>query len=256
MLYDLHMILALYVMLLWSHECKTTEKIPCQAHREPGLLYRKISWYKVEEGMTGLVLKNLNSSKMFLFKWANHSYDIGEDLSLILPNSALNECGTYHCTLWPPLGHKIQEGEYTYYHSGCPESPEAHLTNAVHSRLSSSGTGGRMKHGGVAAGIAGALLLAVFSVGIWKCKSRKHENRTLTTVVQAVRQALEITLRHCLPFCNYSLSQLLEEVGHHPGTMRCGICTNVGELFCDNQVAVVGQLDACISNFGLAGDSQ
>ncbi|KAJ8391298.1 hypothetical protein AAFF_G00090850 [Aldrovandia affinis] len=118
--------------------CYNMTKLPCQAHLEQGLNYRKISWYKIGEGVTGLVLKNLNTNKTILYKSANHSYQIGDDLSLILPPSAFNDCGEYHCTLWPPVGHQIREGDSSFYPPGCSKPKEPQLIKVPRSRLSSS----------------------------------------------------------------------------------------------------------------------
>ncbi|KAJ8332383.1 hypothetical protein SKAU_G00425560 [Synaphobranchus kaupii] len=174
-------LISLNLVLIASRhgDCYNMTKLPCHVHLEQGLKYRKISWYKVEGGLTGLVLKNLNTNKTILYKSANHSYLIGEDLSLILPTSDLNDCGKYLCTVWPPIGHKIQEGECSYYPQGCPRPPEAHLTNVLPSRLSSSSPGDHVVYK-VITGMLGAmgLLLTVSLVRIWKCKSRQDENYT------------------------------------------------------------------------------
>lgn len=98
--------------------------IPCHANTEQGVQYRKITWYKVEEGsdvLTGLVLKDLHKNITVLFKFANHSYVVGEDNSLQFLSAAGESCGIYRCTLWPPLGHYIQEKDYEYYSADCIE---------------------------------------------------------------------------------------------------------------------------------------
>lgn len=63
-------------------------------------------------------MKNLRDNQSTVYQGANHSYAVGEGLSLLLPASAQRDCGTYQCTLWPPLGHYIQEGQYEYYPAG------------------------------------------------------------------------------------------------------------------------------------------
>lgn len=68
--------------------------------------------------LTGLVLKDLNKNITILFKFARHSYVVGDDNSLQFSSSAGKDCGNYRCTLWPPLGHYIQEKDYEYYSSG------------------------------------------------------------------------------------------------------------------------------------------
>lgn len=97
-------------------------KIPCPASIEQGVEYRKITWYKVEEDsdvLTGLVLKDFLKNITTLYKFANYSYEVGEDNSLLVPSSAKVDCGMYRCTLWPPLGHYIQEGNTDYYSADC-----------------------------------------------------------------------------------------------------------------------------------------
>ncbi|RXN18431.1 CD83 antigen-like protein [Labeo rohita] len=72
---------------------------------------------EVEQGtdaLAGLVLKDLLKNITTLYKFANHSYEVGEDNSLLVPASAELDCGIYRCTLWPPLGHYIQEANTKY----------------------------------------------------------------------------------------------------------------------------------------------
>ncbi|KAG5281704.1 hypothetical protein AALO_G00047870 [Alosa alosa] len=100
--------------------------IPCKAHSVQGVQYRKISWYKViGPEYRGLVMKNLHDNHTTVYRGANHSYEVGAEFSLLLPEPALGDCGTYQCTLWPPLGHYIQEGQYEYYPAGCLRPTEA-----------------------------------------------------------------------------------------------------------------------------------
>ncbi|KAI7797647.1 putative CD83 antigen, partial [Triplophysa rosa] len=117
-----------YIILLLVHISVSVEeeqqwiKIPCQANVEQDIQYRKVTWYKVEEGsdvLTGLVLKDLNKNITILFKLASHSYVVGEDNSLQFSRTAREDCGIYRCTLWPPLGHYIQEKDYKYYSADC-----------------------------------------------------------------------------------------------------------------------------------------
>ncbi|XP_051509308.1 uncharacterized protein LOC127414937 isoform X1 [Myxocyprinus asiaticus] len=110
------------VHLSLSIEDQWRIKIPCQANIEQGLKYRKITWYKVDEisnVLTGLVLKNLIKNITLHFKFAKQSYEVGEDNSLLIPGAAGENCGLYRCTLWPPLGQYIQEGDYEYYSADC-----------------------------------------------------------------------------------------------------------------------------------------
>lgn len=70
------------------------------------------------EVLTGLVTKDLHSQKTDLYKFANLSYEVADDYSLLLPEAGQKDCGHYRCTLWPPLGHYIQDGDYEYYPLG------------------------------------------------------------------------------------------------------------------------------------------
>uniref|UniRef100_A0AAR2JN06 Ig-like domain-containing protein n=1 Tax=Pygocentrus nattereri TaxID=42514 RepID=A0AAR2JN06_PYGNA len=108
------------------HDEQLSIRIPCQAKVEPGLQYRKISWYKVKEesdGLIGLVIKDLHTHETVLYKFANQSYEVGDDYSLLLPEFSEKDCGHYRCTLWPPLDHYIQDGDYEFYQFGCSKPP-------------------------------------------------------------------------------------------------------------------------------------
>lgn len=120
------------VHLSISIEEKGWIKIPCRANTEKGVKYRRINWYKVEgasDVLTGLVSKNLMKNTTTLYKFAAHSYEIGEDNSLLIPAVTQNDCGTYRCTLWPPLGHYIQEVNIEYS-EGCIK-PHVHAVGQV-----------------------------------------------------------------------------------------------------------------------------
>ncbi|KAI5095153.1 hypothetical protein C0J45_15228, partial [Silurus meridionalis] len=96
-------------------------EIPCQAKRESEVQYRRITWYKVQKGsevLTGLVTKDLHTQKTVLYKFVNRSYEVKDDYSLLFPNAGQSDCGHYRCTLWPPVGHYIQEGDYELYALG------------------------------------------------------------------------------------------------------------------------------------------
>ncbi len=86
-----------------------------------GYCLQKLTFLQVEEGsdvLTGLVLRDLLKNITTLYKFANYSYELGEDNSLLIPSSAKVDCGIYRCTLWPPLGHYIQEGNSEYRSAG------------------------------------------------------------------------------------------------------------------------------------------
>ncbi|KAK2841227.1 hypothetical protein Q7C36_012806 [Tachysurus vachellii] len=91
-------------------------QIPCRVNLEEGVEYQKITWYKVSVGsssLVGLVRKNLRTNTTELYKFANHSYQIGNDLSLLhVPEHSQLECETYRCSVWPTIGHRILESDY------------------------------------------------------------------------------------------------------------------------------------------------
>ncbi|GAA6067783.1 uncharacterized protein LOC113529611, partial [Tachysurus ichikawai] len=61
-------------------------------------------------------MKDLHTQETVLYKFANQSYEVKDDYSLLLPEAGKKrDCGHYRCTLWPPLGHYIQDGDYEYY---------------------------------------------------------------------------------------------------------------------------------------------
>lgn len=70
------------------------------------------------EVLTGLVTKDLHTQETVLYKFANQSYEVRDDYSLLLLEAGQSDCGCYRCTLWPPLGHYIQDGDYEYYPLG------------------------------------------------------------------------------------------------------------------------------------------
>lgn len=70
------------------------------------------------EVLTGLVMKDLLTQETVLYKFANQSYEVEDDYSLLLPEAVQTDCGRYRCTLWPPVGHYIQDGDYEYYPLG------------------------------------------------------------------------------------------------------------------------------------------
>ncbi|KAG7472038.1 hypothetical protein MATL_G00104330 [Megalops atlanticus] len=170
-----HLFSLLLLLTASDHgDCYNVTKLPCEAQLEKGLRYRKVTWYKVDKDLTGLVLKNLYTNKTTIYKSANHSYQVGEDLSLFLPSPALSDCGRYRCTLWPPVGHQIREGDYRFYPAGCPKPVEPLLTEPLPSRLSSYNLGNSAvcaMMGGVA---AVGLLITILAVAIWK--NRQGQN--------------------------------------------------------------------------------
>ncbi|KAL6459062.1 hypothetical protein MHYP_G00325340 [Metynnis hypsauchen] len=125
------------------HDEQLYIRIPCQANVEPGLQYRKISWYKVKEesdGLIGLVIKDLHTHETVLYKFANQSYEVGDDYSLLLPEFSEKDCGHYRCTLWPPLGHYIQDGDQEFYQFGCSKPSLQSKTVTVSTQVATNMT--------------------------------------------------------------------------------------------------------------------
>ncbi|MCI4380731.1 hypothetical protein PGIGA_G00243310 [Pangasianodon gigas] len=92
-------------------------QVPCIVNLEEGVEYRKITWYKVSVGsgsLMGLVMKDIRTNTTQLYKFANHSYQIGNDLSLLhVPERHQEECEIYRCCVWPPVGHRILQSDYS-----------------------------------------------------------------------------------------------------------------------------------------------
>ncbi|XP_028850477.1 uncharacterized protein LOC114798720 isoform X1 [Denticeps clupeoides] len=105
--------------MLMHNESENYIRIPCNAQAEYGVKYRKIIWYKTRpdsDAMTGLVQKNLENNLTTRYKrFVNHTYDVGEDFSLLFsPRWPHAECTLYCCSLWPPLGHQFRESQFLY----------------------------------------------------------------------------------------------------------------------------------------------
>ncbi|KAI5610301.1 hypothetical protein C0J50_5124 [Silurus asotus] len=130
--YSLPQVVNLLELCMSSRENKSFTEIPCQAKRESEVQYRRITWYKVQKGsevLTGLVTKDLHTQKTVLYKFVDRSYEVKDDYSLLFPNAGQSDCGHYRCTLWPPVGHYIQEGDYELYALAlCYASEETHFT--------------------------------------------------------------------------------------------------------------------------------
>ncbi|XP_053481370.1 uncharacterized protein LOC128608029 [Ictalurus furcatus] len=92
-------------------------QVPCTVNQEEGVEYRKITWYKVSVSsgsLVGLVMKDIHTNTTHLYKFANHSYQVGNDLSLLhVPECSQDECEMYRCCVWPPVGHRILQSDYS-----------------------------------------------------------------------------------------------------------------------------------------------
>ncbi|KAF7695460.1 hypothetical protein HF521_007183 [Silurus meridionalis] len=103
-----------YIMLcliFQNFKVSLSRQVPCKVELEQGVQYRRITWYKVSfrsDMLVGLVMKDIRSNKTQLYKFVNHSYQIGDDLSLLhVPEHSPEECEIYRCSVWPPVGHRI-----------------------------------------------------------------------------------------------------------------------------------------------------
>ncbi|KAL4623720.1 hypothetical protein GN956_G18314 [Arapaima gigas] len=155
------------VLMLVSNGDFYNITLPCKVQVEVALQYRKVTWYKVDEdgsGITGLVLKNLQTNETRLYKSAQRSYQVGEGYTLILTNSSAQDCGKYRCTLWPPVGHQIKEGDYDFYLEGCPQPANAQRADVPPSKLHSSVQ--RDSTVSVVVGLVTAVLVLIVVLGV------------------------------------------------------------------------------------------
>ncbi|KAK6471942.1 CD83 antigen-like [Huso huso] len=149
--------------MLVAGDYNGTERLLCTARAEQGLQYRKVTWYKVEGGvgeLTGLVLKDLHTNRSYLYSSANHSYQIEEDYSLLIPGAGLGDCGLYRCTLWAPLGQRMQEGDCTFLLDDCPEPAVGVLKEVKQSPLAAR----EQAHWGLTVGLAGGVCVLTLLV--------------------------------------------------------------------------------------------
>ncbi|KAK1157867.1 hypothetical protein AOXY_G24046 [Acipenser oxyrinchus oxyrinchus] len=153
--------------MLVAGDYNGTERLLCTARAEQGLQYRKVSWYKVEGGvgeLTGLVLKDLHTNRSYLYSSANHSYQIEEDYSLLIPGAGLGDCGLYRCTLWAPLGQRMQEGDCSFLPDGCPEPAVGVLKEVKQSPLAARGQADWGLTMGITGGVFVLTLLVVLAI--------------------------------------------------------------------------------------------
>ncbi|KAF4072418.1 hypothetical protein AMELA_G00262910 [Ameiurus melas] len=152
-------------------------QVPCTVNLEEGVEYRKITWYKVSvrtDSLVGLVMKDIRTNTTHLYKFANHSYQVGNDLSLLhVPERSQNECEKYRCCVWPPVGHRILQSDYSLP-QGCQSN------NVGMTELSV-----QLQHTNVALSnqfqciIIGVLLFVILSVTavVCLCKQRKTHTK-------------------------------------------------------------------------------
>ncbi|KAG9270881.1 hypothetical protein AMEX_G15887 [Astyanax mexicanus] len=127
-------IMFILMLLLAAADLSNSLKIPCKVQLESGVQYRKIIWYKVssENSLSGLVMKDLLRNSSVLYRSVDPSLRVGEDLSLLLPEFRERRCETYRCSVWPPVGYRIQESDYSFP-QGCqvPSERAPEFSNQV-----------------------------------------------------------------------------------------------------------------------------
>ncbi|KAK3540338.1 hypothetical protein QTP70_029576 [Hemibagrus guttatus] len=147
-------------------------QVPCIVNLEEGIEYQKITWYKVsvESGtLIGLVRKDIRTNTTQLYKFANHSYQIGNDLSLLhVPEHSQGECEMYRCSVWPPVGHRILKSDYSL-----PQGCNADEMTKISSQL--QGTHEVKSTHVPRALTAGVLVLAILNITalVCICKQRR-----------------------------------------------------------------------------------
>lgn len=76
------------------------------------------------DSLVGLVMKDIRTNTTQLYKFANHTYQIGDNLSLLhVPERNQEECELYRCCVWPPVGHRILQSDYSL-----PEGNDSYST--------------------------------------------------------------------------------------------------------------------------------
>ncbi|XP_031432869.1 CD83 antigen isoform X2 [Clupea harengus] len=108
-----------------SCTCGSVTELSCVALAEPGVPYRSIRWYKVDEenNLRGLVRKRLapqNKTVEYYTGLIRHVEFVSENSSnIIMSNVTKMDSGRYICFLAAPLGHRNQEGEVFLRVDGC-----------------------------------------------------------------------------------------------------------------------------------------
>ncbi|XP_062394596.1 uncharacterized protein LOC134082702 [Sardina pilchardus] len=117
--------------------CGSGTELTCMAPAEPGVSYRSVRWYKIdnENNLRGLVKKRLslqNNTVEFYQGLIRHVEFVSENSSnLVLPNVTASDKGRYMCMLAAPLGHQNQEGEVFLRVKGCPNHDLSELVWAI-----------------------------------------------------------------------------------------------------------------------------
>ncbi|KAG5271576.1 hypothetical protein AALO_G00181600 [Alosa alosa] len=117
--------------------CGSVAELACMAPAEPGVSYRSVRWYKIdnENNLRGLVRKRLspqNNTAEYYKGLIRHVEFVSENSSnLVLPNMTASDRGRYICLLAAPLGHQNQEGEVFLRVEGCPSYDLSELVWAI-----------------------------------------------------------------------------------------------------------------------------
>ncbi|KAM9476255.1 uncharacterized protein Hap1MRO34_011866 isoform 2-T2 [Clarias gariepinus] len=155
-------------------------QVPCTVNLEEGVAYHIVTWYKVSVGngsMAGLVRKDLRTNTTQLYKFANHSYKIGNDLSLLhVPEQNQKECEIYRCCVWPPVGHRILQSDFSL--------PQGCQSNAVGKTEFSSQVQGT--HTSQYAILAGVLLVVILCIAGFVCVYNRRKTHSKVPVHVAI----------------------------------------------------------------------
>ncbi|XP_049440858.1 CD83 antigen [Epinephelus fuscoguttatus] len=99
--------------------------LECTAKYTPGVQYRAVRWYKVEESsqLSGLLTKDLPNGTTRWYTGVDREVDLlGESRSILLPNVTCADRGVYVCHLAAPVGEQNREGQVLLTLTDCVDS--------------------------------------------------------------------------------------------------------------------------------------
>ncbi|XP_051871581.1 CD83 antigen isoform X2 [Pristis pectinata] len=90
-------------------------RLPCEAQEKNEVQYHGISWYKVADDgirLSGIILKNFNEKTPRKYRGCTTSVELSSfrPYTLIIYNISSEDMGTYHCSLWAPIGEENKKG--------------------------------------------------------------------------------------------------------------------------------------------------
>ncbi|XP_066572178.1 CD83 antigen [Amia ocellicauda] len=107
--------------------CEKDAVLTCTASAEPGVQYRALRWYKVNENLSsplsGLLRKNLLKNETDKYDGFHQPLEFldTESFDIILRNVSEEDSGKYSCVLSAPLGKQNKEGFIQLKVSGCAD---------------------------------------------------------------------------------------------------------------------------------------